>query len=578
MKDTPVHDRPLAYSYIRMSTDLQSKGHSRQRQLEASADYAKQHGLRLVEGSLLEDIGVSAFNGANAKDGALGQFLKWVKAGDIPKGSYLIVESFDRISREPVRKAQRLFLDINDAGINVVTLEDNRVYKAENADFEDLIVSLVTMKRAHEESHIKSQRNSRAWANKRAQAIATGKPITRICPYWLKLNLDRTGFEVIKARAAVVKRIFEATANGTGSHALEKQLNAGHDRVPTFGKSKWWNRSYILKILANRAVLGEYQTFKLSPEGKRIEEGPPNENYFPRIIEEDLFYRAQVGKANRRVQARGRKGTYFTNLFSGLASCAYCGSRMTVQNKGQLPKGGRYLVCSAKTRGLDCVATAWNYDQFEKSFLVFVEQIDLPSLIDHADSERKLLDESIQSLEGQLCAVGQDEEKNWQLLQEADVPFLAKKYKELQQRRDEIEQQLAQKKAEQHALETKRDAYYESKDSIKSLIARLQDQTSKRADLYNLRAHVSDRIKAVVKALKLATVGGSPFVERSIAYPRPNAETFDSAGGGLFLEKRFFEVTLQDGNKLGAGPNKDNPYVIDSFFYSDQLDHSSTTK
>ena len=46
-----------------MSTDLQLKGDSRRRQLEASRAYAEADGLELAEGAELEDIGVSAFRG-----------------------------------------------------------------------------------------------------------------------------------------------------------------------------------------------------------------------------------------------------------------------------------------------------------------------------------------------------------------------------------------------------------------------------------------------------------------------------------------------------------------------------------
>ena len=61
-----------AYSYIRMSTDVQLRGDSLRRQLEASSDYAAKHGLELVEESRLQDIGISAFKGANVSEGALG--------------------------------------------------------------------------------------------------------------------------------------------------------------------------------------------------------------------------------------------------------------------------------------------------------------------------------------------------------------------------------------------------------------------------------------------------------------------------------------------------------------------------
>ena len=64
--------KPKAYSYLRMSTDLQLKGDSRRRQLEASKAYAEANDLTLADDAQLEDIGVSAFRGANVRDGTLG--------------------------------------------------------------------------------------------------------------------------------------------------------------------------------------------------------------------------------------------------------------------------------------------------------------------------------------------------------------------------------------------------------------------------------------------------------------------------------------------------------------------------
>ena len=152
--------RPQAYSYLRMSTDTQLRGDSRRRQLEASRAYAAANDLELVEGAELEDIGVSAFRGANVRDGALGQFLRAVKEGVVKPGSFLIVESLDRLSREQVLTAQSLFLSIIQAGINLVTLTDNRVYRAGETELADLIVSLVIMSRAHEESQTKESSGS----------------------------------------------------------------------------------------------------------------------------------------------------------------------------------------------------------------------------------------------------------------------------------------------------------------------------------------------------------------------------------------------------------------------------------
>ena len=143
--------KPKAYSYLRMSTDLQLKGDSRRRQLEASQKYADEFDLDLAGDAQLEDIGISAYKGANARDGALGQFLNAVKAGAIAKGSYLIVESLDRLSREEILPAHTLFLSIVQSGVNLVTLTDRRVYSGKTTNLVDMITSLVIMERAHEE-------------------------------------------------------------------------------------------------------------------------------------------------------------------------------------------------------------------------------------------------------------------------------------------------------------------------------------------------------------------------------------------------------------------------------------------
>lgn len=64
-----------AYSYIRMSTNVQLKGDSLRRQLAASNAYADEHGLVIDDTFKLEDIGVSAFKGDNISSGALGRVL-----------------------------------------------------------------------------------------------------------------------------------------------------------------------------------------------------------------------------------------------------------------------------------------------------------------------------------------------------------------------------------------------------------------------------------------------------------------------------------------------------------------------
>src|SRR5262249_11797861 len=154
---------------------------------------------------------------------------------------------------------------------------------------------------------------------------------------------DRKRYEEIPDRVKVVRSIFEDAVSGIGTYTITRRLNAR--RINSFGRSHGWRDSYVSKILTNRAVIGEFQPHKRLSNGRRAPVGDPIANYFPAIIEEDLFYRAQSARAERRVAGRGRKGMYFTNLFSGMIGCFCCGSPMAFENKGPPPKGGTFLVC-----------------------------------------------------------------------------------------------------------------------------------------------------------------------------------------------------------------------------------------
>ena len=103
---------PLAYNYIRFSTAEQRKGDSLRRQDDLAKAYAEEKGLSLDESLTMLDLGVSAFKGANAESGALAAFLEAIDNGHVPVGSYLLIESLDRLSRAQVFDALQLFIRI----------------------------------------------------------------------------------------------------------------------------------------------------------------------------------------------------------------------------------------------------------------------------------------------------------------------------------------------------------------------------------------------------------------------------------------------------------------------------------
>lgn len=356
----------IAYSYVRFSTPQQLKGDSLQRQLEASEQYVIENGLVLDETLNLRDLGISAFRGKNVERGALGAFIKAIESGRVRKGSYLIVESLDRLSRNEVIDALEIFLTIIRAGINIVTLSDDHVYSKDSisSNFTELIISISVMSRAHEESKMKSYRRAKRWKKAKEQARETGRKITRKIPFWLSLP-DRDGeFFVKDQELLVVKRIFELAANGYGYTKICQYLN--QKGIPSPGKSSSWGTSTVGTIIRNKTVLGHLE----------MKDGTI-ENYYPAVITAEEWAAAQPRPITKR-RSSARKA----NLFTGLLYCGDCGGRMQVDSTTDHQKGtSSRMVCQRSRRGQGCKITPWRMNEFERSFLKFVHEIDVASLI-----------------------------------------------------------------------------------------------------------------------------------------------------------------------------------------------------
>jgi len=115
----------IAYSYIRFSSKKQAAGSSLRRQTEAAEKWAISHSIPLDTTLHMQDLAVSAFKGTHIEQGALGKFIKAIETGVVKDGSYLLVESLDRLSREDVPTALQMFLNIINSGITIVTLSDD---------------------------------------------------------------------------------------------------------------------------------------------------------------------------------------------------------------------------------------------------------------------------------------------------------------------------------------------------------------------------------------------------------------------------------------------------------------------
>ena len=377
------------FSYIRFSSAKQSAGDSEARQMRAAKEFAVERGLQLADPTeyLFFDRGRSAYTGKHLDDtGELARFLAFVDDGTIPPGSFLVVESLDRLSREKVRDALPRFLDLLAKGINVYTSTDKRLYTRDYNEI-DLIISIISMSRAHEESATKGSRVSSAWRKKQADARASGKPLGKLRPLWLDVTPE--GYTLNPDHAQVVRRIFDLSTQGHGSRNIAATLN--QDGIPAFSAGRknfsgLWGFSTVRHILDSRTTLGEYQPH-IFINGVRTPDGEPIKGFFPAVVDEETFYRAQAARGSRRLHKITKQTTNF-NVMAGIFFCFNCGAAMHLQSQ----RGHKYYKCSHSIRGM-CSAGVVSATRTETVFREVLAKLDSLSLVQGSSGAiRKKLD------------------------------------------------------------------------------------------------------------------------------------------------------------------------------------------
>lgn len=486
-----------------MSTKSQSKGDSRTRQIDRINNYVIEHNLELVntiDDIPLEDIGVSGYHGKNSKDGVLAIFLAALEDNKIEKGSVLLIESFDRLSRDNVLDAFGQFTMIINHGIEIVTLLDKQSFTKEHIKKDQFAIfgSLCVMIRANEESETKSKRLTSAWDNKRSKT--SSKVLTSLCPAWLEYNKEKQEFEPIEERVKIVKSIFDMCINSYGMYSIARNLN--ENKVPLFGKGEFWHKSYITKILHNRSVVGEFQPHMLV-KGKRVKTGDPIFDYFPKIIDEATLLLANVSIARRTSIVTGPKGINFTNIFAGLIYCGSCGSKMALRNHGGTDRSSKRLICNNQLVHASCQMSEWNLADFEAIIFRHLKDINFTDLMDNnqddkiisLDDQKLVLCEKLKSNEQQI-------DRAMDLMVESDLsPEVKQRYqskinnldsdaKNIQRQIDDLSKQIIDKMENESVFST---------TALKEMINELKN----RHDDYEFRSRVNSFLTRAIEKFEL---------------------------------------------------------------------------
>lgn len=320
-----------AIIYARFSSDAQATGDSIPRQLRTCTPYIESKGWTLE--TILKDEGRSGFKGhhrlANA---ALGTLEREARDG-LHVGKVLVIERLDRLSREDHNETYDLIRALTKSGLSIATVEGDRLYEAyQPIEFAAMIELIVRLRMNHEESAKKSSHGRAKWDARRTAMTEAKKPVSALCPAWLRISEDRSRYEVFENRDDTVRLIYELADNGMGSQRIARSLNErGIKPWARFANRtpRAWSRGTLVRMLTDPAVTGDHQPMRMVGD-KRVPVGDPIRDYYPRIIDPDLFARVSTAAADRKAVA-GNKAD-IPNLFAGLAHCATCGAKMNYRN------------------------------------------------------------------------------------------------------------------------------------------------------------------------------------------------------------------------------------------------------
>jgi DNA invertase Pin-like site-specific DNA recombinase len=422
---------PAAYSYLRFSSPQQAAGDTLRRQRKLRDDWLARSGAVLDTSLCMTDAGVSAFRGRHRTDDktALGAFLGLVRRGRIPRGSFLIVESLDRLSREGVLEALSLVTGLLRAGIRIVQLLPVEMVYDEAADPMRIMMCLMELARGNSESRVKSERVAESWAGRRAAAATM--TMGGHCPAWLRVEGGR--FVVDEDKAAAVKEVFRLAAAGHGLRAICQRLNDEAAGFPAIGLGAVlerpadgrpcvrgkpvWLPGYVGKLLGMRAVLGELQPMTGRRAGEERAAGPALANYYPVLLTEREFDAAQAALASRKGRGGRPPKRRPANLWAGLLYAAgTAAGKLHVVDKGQGCGAGRtrergrpVLVAAGAFHGVPgCPYATFPLHAFESAVLDRLREIKPADILPgDADATGRVVacETDLAAVEARLAAV-----------------------------------------------------------------------------------------------------------------------------------------------------------------------------
>ena len=505
--------KTLVFSYKRFSSSVQQKGSSIERQSKMTKEWVERHTDLVLSEDDFTDEGISGFDGSNVRKGDLGRFLHLVQGGEIPKGSILVIEQWDRLTRANPMDAIPLVRDILKAKVEIQTLYPEQRYTEKSArepSGTQLMQMIFTLIGSYAESAKKSDRLKKAYQIKRKK-ISEGKKVKlgRL-PAWIIQDKKTLAIRVDEKKAKIIRLIFDLNVTKGFSHRRIWNYLID-EKIPPIsfkrrGYNHQWQQVYITKILHNPAVMGFKDFYEIVTDDETglkklmIVDELRNMKVFPAIVDKKVFEQAQIKKkTNFRA---GREGRHISIFSLGLCRCGRCGEKMLIKFKGN--NNRRYQCKGAKQRTTECkCCITYLVDELEINFLRYVSEIDLKDFGSNTKIKKTMnhlqnRDERLSKEENKLQKSYSQIIKN---MSDPDLSHLMPQWKKdersVSTKLKNIEEERRDVESEMFKFQNNRKSLSELKDLSQVATAMERGKISK-DDRRQLRQIISQQVKQVV--------------------------------------------------------------------------------
>lgn len=387
-----IEQNKLAFAYLRLSREESQAGESSSitNQRMIITKFCEDNGLNLVR-EFVDD----GYSGGNFNRPGFQEMISELKKNAV---KVVITKDLSRLGRDMIESGFYAEKYFPENGIRYIAIGDNFDSESENMMF--------AFNLAMNETYLRevSRKVKEVLKAKRQDGLYCACP-----PYgYKKAENNKNQLVPDDNTTPIVKRIFNAAANGDSSRKIAQDLNTDgvipplkyralyRDKFSEKGAARvsdLWNYTTVKRILKNEVYLGHTvlgksrkasikSTKKLS---MAKEDWSITKNTHEPLVSEEIFKKAQcnMGKGTRDFQQYDHVRK---SIFSGIAYCALCGHALC--SCGTVYKGERekywYLSCINKRKDINepCVGTRIRYAD-----LLELVRNDLNSLISLNDKE-----------------------------------------------------------------------------------------------------------------------------------------------------------------------------------------------